>query len=115
MSKKKLAVVVSIACLAWIVGVFGVASFLEKDWSDRHDEFASALSEQYEQNGAPSKEVADKVAECIANVIVPAAEEIKCSAEEKDVLKAMGECLNSSQEMQLIFMQAMPDCMAKAL
>lgn len=115
MSKKKLAAAALLACLVVGGGVWGGMKLLKKDWAGRQAEFAEALSAKFVEGGAPSQDVADKAAACVAEALAPAADELKCSAEGEDVLKAMSACLQSSQELQIIFMMAMPTCIQESL
>ena len=113
MSKKKL-VIAAAMCLGLAGGVWGGMSLLTKDWTDRQAEFAEALSLRFQQNGAPSKAVADKAANCIATTVVPVAQAAGCPAE-GEVLDAMRACSASSQEVQLTFALAAPACVQEAL
>ena len=114
MSKKKLVVTVLFACLVG-GGVWGATKLLKKNWVERQAELTEAISVRFMEGGAPSKAVADKAAACVAEALVPAADEQKCSAEGDDVLKAMSACLKSNQEVQVAYMLAMPTCIRESL
>lgn len=115
MSKKKLAIATVLVCIAVIGGVFGGLKLLKKDWEGRKAEFAEALSAKFMTGGAPSQEVADKAATCVADALAPVADAQQCSAEGEDVLQAMSACLDASRELQITFMMALPQCIQEAL
>ena len=115
MSRKKLATVAVLASLVVGGGVYGGLKLLKKDWEDRKAEFVDALSAKFMTGGAPNKQVADKAAACVAEVLVPIADEQKCSVEDENVLNAMTECLNSNHEAQIAFLLALPVCIQESL
>lgn len=86
----------------------------KKDWDGRKAEFTAVVSDKFLHSGAPSVEVANQVATCLSETLVSAAKKANCPAEGDDVLKAMGQCLSSSQEMQVVFQMAMLTCTAEA-
>jgi ribulose 1,5-bisphosphate synthetase/thiazole synthase len=115
MSKKKLATVALLTCLAVGGGVWGGMKFLKKDWTDRQAEFVEALSVRFQKSGAPSKAVADKAATCIADVIIPAIEAKKCSAEGENVLKAVDACVQADPDLQIALMLEVPLCIQESM
>jgi hypothetical protein len=115
MSKKKKLGITLLVCLGLSGGVLGGMLLLKKDWPDRKGELVEAISKRFEASGAPTKEVADKAAACVADFMVAVADKEQCPAEGDDVLKAMGKCIEASQELQIRLMLEAPGCIQKSL
>jgi len=115
MGKKKLAAVALFACLAAGGGVWGGLKLLEKTWPSRTKELAGEISQKFQESGAPSKEVADKAATCVAEALAAAAAEAQCSPEGDSALKAVEQCMQSHQEVAMTLMMVLPACVAESL
>jgi len=86
----------------------------EKSWSDREAELTAAISKGFLETGAPSKEIADTAASCLASILVETATEAKCPAEGVDVVVAMKSCVRASQQVKVAVQYALPACIAQA-
>jgi uncharacterized membrane protein YebE (DUF533 family) len=113
MSKKKLAATVLFFGLVVGGGVWGVNAYSNSGWEGRKAEFTQALSARFEQTGAPTKDIADRAAACIADAVIPAVAAIDCSTENKDVLLAMNECAMANSEIGMLLGMSIQDCIAK--
>ena len=88
--------------------------FFKKDWDSRKKELTTVVSNKFQHSGAPSVEVADKAATCLADMLVSVAKKLDCSAEGDDVIATMGQCLTSNQEAQVVYQLAMATCIAES-